>query len=152
MTERAAHAKALFEDGLNCAQAAFAAFSDLTGIDYETSLRLSSSFGGGMGRMREVCGALSGIFLAAGALWGDYDPRDNGAKKEHYARIQALAAAFREENGDILCRNILGLKTAGPDDPTPAARTREYYASRSCGDCVASAVEILERAIAEAAE
>ena len=111
------------------------------------ALRLSSSFGGGMGRMREVCGALSGAFLAAGVLWGSYDPTDAAAKKAHYARIQQIAAEFREENGDILCRNILGLKTAGPDDPTPAARTREYYASRSCGDCVASAAAILQRMI-----
>ena len=149
---RGEKAKALFEEGYNCAQAVFCAFADEMGMEVDQAAKLVSTMGGGMGRMREVCGALSGIFLAAGALWGDYDPRDNGAKKEHYARIQALAAAFREENGDILCRNILGLKTAGPDDPTPAARTREYYASRSCGDCVASAVEILERAIAEAAE
>ena len=147
MTDRAAYAKQRFEEGLNCAQAVFAAFSDITGIDEDMSLRLSSSFGGGMGRMREVCGALSGAFLVAGVLWGNYDPTDGAAKKAHYARIQQIAAEFREENGDILCRNILGLKTAGPDDPTPAARTREYYASRSCGDCVASAAAILQRMI-----
>ena len=88
-------AKALFMDGCNCAQAAFCAFCDVTGLEKELAMRLSSSFGGGMGRLREVCGALSGIFMAAGILYGYDDLTDKSLKTDHYERIQELAARFR---------------------------------------------------------
>ena len=90
----AGKAMGLFLDGYNCAQSVFTAFCDLHGMDEKEALRLSSSFGGGMGRMREVCGALSGIFMAAGLLYGYDSPDDKDAKTEHYRRIQELAGAF----------------------------------------------------------
>ncbi len=87
------------------------------GLDLETALRLSSSFGGGMGRLREVCGAVSGMFMVAGLKYGYSDPHDKPAKAEHYKRIQDLAAEFRDENGSIVCRELLASSRAVPTAP-----------------------------------
>lgn len=135
-------AKELFESGCNCAQAVFLAFSDLTGLERETSLKLSSSFGGGMGRMREVCGALSGMFMAAGVLYGTTDASTGEEKAAHYARIRELAAAFREQHGSILCRELLGIAPDG--NPAPSPRTKQYYEVRPCAGFCYDAAKILE--------
>lgn len=139
-------ARQLFENGCNCAQAVFLAFSDLTGVERESALRLSSSFGGGMGRLREVCGAVSGMFMAAGLLYGTTDTATQEEKAAHYARIQALAAAFREKHGTILCRELLGIDANG--NPTPDARTPEYYKSRPCSQICYDAAQVLDDYIA----
>lgn len=136
-------AKALFCEGYNCAQAVFAAFCDEMGLEFETALRLSSSFGGGMGRLREVCGAVSGMFMVAGMLRGYSDPKDKAAKAEHYALVQTLAKRFEEENQSIICRELLGLSVK-KEAPTPEERTREYYKKRPCAELVACAAEILD--------
>ena len=144
---RAEAAAENFLNGCNCAQSVLLAFSDLTGLDDATAMRLASGFGGGMARMREVCGALSGMFMAAGLLYGSdgLNPAEKGAQ---YLRLQALAAEFREKHGSILCRELLaGVKTDG--SPLPAPRTPEYYAERPCAVYVASAAEILENDIKE---
>lgn len=141
-------AMALFEEGYNCAQSVFLAFADLHGIDERTAAALSSSFGGGMGRLREVCGAVSGMFLTLGILYGYDDPKAKEEKTEAYARVQELAAAFEEKNGSIICRELLGLSVK-KEAPTPEARTKEYYQKRPCKELVGDAAEILERYIAE---
>jgi len=133
----------LFLDGCNCAQAVFTAFSDVTGIDEKTSLKLSSSFGGGIGRLREVCGACSGMFMVAGVLYG---PTDNATKEErgkHYAQIQEMAEMFKEKNGSIICREILQNRSLSKGT-TPTERTDDFYKSRPCLKCVADAAEIME--------
>lgn len=142
MTRRE-HAMQLFEEGYNCAQSVFLAFEDLHGIDRETAARLSSSFGGGMGRLREVCGAVSGMFMTAGVLYGYDDPKASTEKSEHYGRIQELAKAFEEKNGSIVCRELLGLEVKR-ETPVPEARTAEYYKKRPCKELVGDAAEILE--------
>ncbi len=148
-TEQKKHqAMKLFNSGLNCAQATFVAFCEETGMDRETAMRISSSFGGGIGRMREVCGAVSGVAMAAGMLYGGYDPLDQEAKMRHYAFVQGIAERFRMENGTIICRELLDLP-AGPDDPMPAARTETYYRNRPCAEYVGCAAAILESAIRE---
>ena len=139
-------AKHFFENGHNCAQAVFLAFSDLTGVERESALRLSSSFGGGMGRLREVCGAVSGMFMAAGLLYGTTDAATQEEKAAHYARIQVLAAAFREKHGTILCRELLGIDADG--NPTPDARTPKYYKNRPCSQLCYDAAQILDDYIA----
>lgn len=136
----------LFSEGYNCAQAVFLAYADKFDIDQETAAKLAASFGGGMGRLREVCGAVSGMFMVAGVLFGYDDPKASEEKKEHYARIQELAAKFKEENGSIICRELLGLG-AGADNPTPEIRTAEYYKKRPCKELVAMAADILEEYI-----
>lgn len=115
-------------------------------MDLETALKLSSSFGGGMGRLREVCGAVTGMFMVAGILYGYSDPKDSEAKAEHYELIQALAAKFREDNGSIICRELLGLPD-GADSPIPEERTEDYYARRPCSELVVHAAKILDEHI-----
>ncbi len=143
MEDKAVIAEELFRQGYNCSQAVVAAFSEELGIDRETALRLSSSFGGGMGRLREVCGAVSGMFMVAGLRYGYSDPKDSAAKAEHYRRIQALAERFKEENGLIVCRELLGLKS-GPDNPVPEQRTPGYYQKRPCAELVKCAAAIIQ--------
>ena len=138
---RAEKAAQLFLQGYNCAQAVAVSFCDLMGMDAHTVAKLSSSFGGGMGRMREVCGAVSGMLMVVGVLYG-YDQADGDeAKKAHYTLVQELAGQFREQNGSIICREIL---KNPPSDPAPSPRTAQYYAQRPCARMVYSAALILE--------
>ena len=136
----------LFLGGYNCAQSVLVAFSDLTGLDADFSAKFSSSFGGGMGRMREVCGAVSGMLMVAGLLYGYDTPGDDAVKKAHYARVQYLAGRFREEVGSIVCREIL---KNPPSDPNPSPRTAQYYAQRPCARMVLLAGQILDDYIKE---
>lgn len=140
-------AKEYFKKGYNCAQAVLLAFAEECGLDEKTAAVMASSFGGGMGRLREVCGCVSGMFLAAGLLYGYSDPNDAEAKKEHYARIQQLGEAFRKENGSIVCRELLGLSVQ-TEPPTPEARTEQYYKKRPCVELVGCAAGILAEYIA----
>lgn len=141
-------AKKLFLEGYNCSQSVFLAFEDKYDMDHSMAMKLSSSFGGGMGRLREVCGAVSGMFMVAGLLYGYDEPKNFEAKSEHYARIQELAGEYSDRNGSIVCREILGLGK-GKDDPVPSRRTQEYYKKRPCPDLVAMAAAIMEEYIRE---
>ncbi len=143
--DHATHAAELFTEGYNCAQAVAAAFADLTGIDEKTAARTVSGFGGGFGRLREVCGAVSGMTWVVSILYGYDDPNEVAGKAELYTRIQQLAGEFQENSGSIICREIL----KDPSTlPTPEIRTPEYYASRPCARMVYTAAAILERYIA----
>ncbi len=136
-------AEELFCEGYNCAQAVFLTFAEDLGLEKETALRLSSSFGGGMGGLREVCGAVSGMFMAAGLAQGYTGKKVPEEKKEHYARIQRMAEEFSKENGSLICRELLGL--AKGDTPMPQERTREYYKKRPCGELCGCAAAIAAR-------
>ncbi len=131
-----------FHQGYNCAQSVMAAFSSEMGMDFDTAIKVSSSFGGGMGRLREVCGAVSGMFMVAGVVCGYANPDDNAAKSEHYKLIQQLAAQFKAQNGSIICRELLGLNK-GADSPVPESRTPEYYKKRPCAELVGIAAKII---------
>ncbi len=137
--EREELARRNFTTGYNCAQSVVRAFDDVFeehGVDPETAALLASPLGGGMGRMREVCGAVSGMLLVLGLAEGYNDPEAFDAKKELYEKAQALAGAFKDENGSIICRELLGLD-AGPSEATPEKRTESYYGSRPCAELVA---------------
>ncbi len=136
----------LFMHDYNCAQAVAVAFCDMTGMEEKFAARLASSFGGGMGRLREVCGAVSGMLMVAGVLYGYDDVTDEQVKKEHYALVQELCGKFREEAGSIICREIL---KNPPTDPTPSPRTAEFYKVRPCARLVLLAGQILDAYIAE---
>lgn len=138
-------AEELFVEGYNCAQAVALAFSDKTGLDKETTLKIASSFGGGFGRLREVCGAVSGMCMVAGLLYGYDDVSDKNAKMNHYALIQELAGKFSEEAGSIVCRELLGKK--GKENPMPEDRTKEYYKTRPCARMVGLAARIMQEYI-----
>ena len=133
-----------FREGYNCAQSVLLAFADLVGLDDKTALKLSSSFGGGMGRLREVCGAVSAMFMIAGFLRGYTSPNNDIAKAEHYKLIQELAEEFKSKCGTIICREILGLDE-GSDSYIPSVRTEQYYEERPCENCIKIASEIIER-------
>ncbi len=147
VNERGKLALDLFNDGCNCAQAVFCAFDDLMGIDRETALRLSSSMGGGMGRLREVCGAVSGMFLVAGVLYGYSDLEDAKSKSDHYKRIRTLANRFIELHPSIICRDILGAEAEKGGEP--AVRDAKYKHERPCYACVEDAARLMAEMIAE---
>ena len=137
----------LFVQGYNCAQAVAVAYCDVTGLEPQFAAKMASSFGGGMGRLREVCGAVSGMLMVAGLLYGYSDPGEGDAnKKAHYSLVQELAGKFREEVGSIVCREIL---QNPPSDPNPTPRTAEFYAKRPCARLVILAAKILDSYIAE---
>ena len=147
MTRREA-AMANFMKGYNCSQSVVLAFADMFDIDEATLSKLSSSFGGGMGRLREVCGSVSGMFMVAGLLYGYDGPETGQLKADHYARIQELARRFEEKHGSIVCRELLGLSVRH-DVPVPEARTSEYYKKRPCPEMIGDAAEILEQFLDE---
>ncbi len=139
----AEQAKAYFEEGCNCAQAVTLAFADEMGLERDAAARMASSFGGGLGRLREVCGCVSGMALAAGALYGYSDPKAKTAKADHYALIQKLTGRFRERAGSIICRELLaGINS--DTNPVPEERTESYYQKRPCADLAYLAAQILE--------
>jgi len=146
MINHSQKAMGLFKEGYNCSQSIFLAFSDIINLDEETMLKISSSFGGGMGRLRGVCGAVSGMFMVLGYLYGYSEPKAYQEKTEHYKLIQAFADKFKNENGSIICRELLGLEK-GPDNPTPEKRTDAYYKKRPCGELIGYAAKILEEYI-----
>ena len=138
------YAAELFLMGYNCAQAVAVAYCDITGLKPEFAAKMASSFGGGMGRMREVCGAVSGMLMVAGLLYGYDGPDDGDLNMGHYALVQELAGKFREQAGSIVCREIL---KNPPSDPKPTPRTEEFYKQRPCARMVVLACEILDEYI-----
>ena len=143
---RADEAERLFRQGYNCSQSVFAAFSDIVGMSTEQAAKVASPFGAGFGKMREVCGAVSGMTMLAGYLLGYTDPSDQTGKKALYAKVQAICHAFEETEGSLICRELLGLKK-GEDLDEPAVRTEEYYNSRPCVRACRRAAQIVEQCI-----
>lgn len=139
-------AEELFLQGYNCAQSVFAAFSDITGIDEQKAIKLTSGFGAGMGALRDTCGAVTGLFMAADMLYGYESPTDAEGKAAHYALIRSLAEEFRNINGSIMCRDLLA---NCPKAQQPMDRTDEYYGVRPCTRLVKDAAAILDRLIEE---
>lgn len=146
---RADKAKELFIEGYNCSQAVAAAFCDLIGMDEKTVVRLVSGYGGGMGRMREVCGAFSGVVFIISALYGYDEKQDFEGKKQLYSIIQELAGRFRKEHGTIVCRELLGLDKNSAVSPVPEKRTEEFFKKRPCPEIIYTAAKILEEYLKE---
>lgn len=143
MSEKTEKAKELFKSGYNCSQSVLGVFCEELGLDFETAVKISSSFGGGMGRMREVCGTVSGMFMAAGLAFSD-----KVSKAELYQIVQELAKRFKDKNGSIICRELLqGVENS--TSPTPSERTTEYYKKRPCIELVGDSVEIFEEFLKE---
>ena len=153
MKEHGAIAERLFREGYNCAQAVLIAFCDETGLDEKTAAMIASSFGGGLGRLREVCGTVSAAAMVLGMLRGYADPSDHTAKKAHYQLVREFAARFREAEGDIVCRALLARANAAPQTTAPGgepeARTPEYYQKRPCPMLAWCAGTILDEILAE---
>ncbi|MCM1038802.1 MAG: C-GCAxxG-C-C family protein [Roseburia sp.] len=140
---RVAYAVSLFESGYNCAQSVFAAYADLFGMDFSTALKMSGAMGGGVGRMREICGTVSAMALLAGLKEGNDDPDNEEAKEHIYALVRHMSARFKEKQNTIICRELLGIEGM-EESARPSVRTPEFYASRPCGRIIACAAEIIE--------
>ena len=144
MIDHADLARELFMKGYNCAQAVFCAFGDMTGLDIDTAAKLASSFGGGLGRLREVCGTVSGAALVLGIVRGYSTPGDQEVKAAHYRTVQEFARRFSEQNGSIICRELLagtGATTGGEPEP----RTPDFYKKRPCPELAWCAARILDQ-------
>lgn len=137
-------AKQNFMNGYNCSQAVLLAFCEDFGLEKETALKISEPFGGGMGRMREVCGTVTGMFMVLGLAMGNSDAKDGSTKKNVYKSVQELAEKFKEDNGSIICRELLGLQKANKESYVPSERTNEYYKKRPCPELCKYAADILE--------
>ena len=140
--ERIEMAVSLFKEGFNCSQSVVAAFADKYGFTREQALKMSASFGGGIGRMRETCGAACGLFLLAGLETGATEGADRNGKAANYALVQELAEEFKQRNGALRCADLLGLSKKEPVVSTPEARTDQYYAKRPCVKMVEEAARI----------
>ncbi len=147
MGQRTEKAKELFLQGYNCSQAVLGAFCEDIGLEFETAIKLSSSFGGGMGQLREVCGAVSALFMIAGFKKGYTSPTDKEAKTEHYKRIQNLAKQFTQKRGSIICRDLLTMKPTGTVEHHN--RDEKYYQSRPCLVLVEEAALLAEQFLEE---
>ena len=148
MLSRVEEAVKTFESGYNCAQSVFATYADLFGIDKETALKMSSSMGGGIGRMREVCGVVSAMALLAGLKEGNTDPENEEAKETIYLLTRQMADKFKEKHGTIICRELLGIDGM-EKSAKPSERTDSYYNSRPCSKLVATAAGIVEEMLLE---
>lgn len=142
-------ARELFLQGYNCSQSVFCPFAEDYGLDMKTALKVSASFGGGIGRMRETCGALCGAAMVLGMEKGQTEPGDNQQKQMNYKAVQDMAARFKEMNGSTKCSELLNLRKNSPIVSVPDERTAEYYKTRPCLRMVESAVGILEDLLAE---
>ena len=140
--ERIEMAVSLFKEGFNCSQSVVVAFADKYGFTREQALKMSASFGGGIGRMRETCGAACGLFLLAGLETGATEGADRNGKAANYALVQELAEEFKQRNGALRCADLLGLSKKEPVVSTPEARTDQYYAKRPCVKMVEEAARI----------
>lgn len=137
-------AKQNFLNGYNCSQAVLLAFCEDFGLEKETALKISEPFGGGMGRMREVCGTVTGMFMVIGLAMGNDNSKDNTTKKNVYKSVQELATKFKEDNGSIICRELLGFQKNNKESYVPSERTKEYYKKRPCPELCKYAADILE--------
>lgn len=142
-------AKQNFMNGYNCSQAVLLAFCEDFGLEKETALKISEPFGGGMGRMREVCGTVTGMFMVLGLAMGNSDAKDGSTKKNVYKSVQELAEKFKQDNGSIICRELLGLQKANKESYVPSERTTEYYKKRPCPELCKYAADILEEYLKE---
>ena len=142
-SERERIARAYFRDGYNCCQSVLLAFKDIIGLPEETIATFGSGFGGGMGRLREVCGSVSGMTFMAGIISPATCPGNMDQRTANYALVQEFAAAFRDIHGSIVCREILQLRAGQKDSPRPEARTAEYYTKRPCERVIGDAARII---------
>ncbi len=143
MGQKGELARSLFESGYNCCQAVAGAFFEEAGMEFDVLMQIAASFGGGVGGMREVCGAVSAMALIAGAVSGYILPKTVEEKQAHYALVQKLAEALRNKHGSIICRTLLGEKEGTPGRP-PRERTPQYYKERPCPKIVMDAADILQ--------
>lgn len=142
---KAEKAVELFKSGYNCSQAVVGAFCEDFGIDFDTAMKMSEAFGGGMGRMRLTCGAVSGMFMLVGMKYSKAQGGDLETRKLVYKTVQEMAEEFKNKNGSITCAELLGNTIPKDNGSNPTPRTEEFYKKRPCIGCVADCAEIAEK-------
>ena len=145
MEDRAQKAKELFMSGYNCSQAVVGAFADLFGMDTNTAMRFAEGLGGGMGRMRLTCGAVSAMSLIAGLKMSKGEACDVKTRSEIYEKVRQMADEFKEKNGSIICAELLGIALPADNGSSPEKRTEQFYKKRPCADCVYDCAKIIEK-------
>lgn len=145
MGKRAEKAREFFFQGYNCTQSVVGAFADLFDLDFKTAMRFADGLGGGMGRMRLTCGAVSAMALIAGLELSSGEPKDLDNRAVVYAKVREMAEEFRQKNGSIICRELLGNSAPKDDGARPEERTQQYYKKRPCPNCIYDCAEIIEK-------
>lgn len=143
-TERA---RDLFLEGYNCSQSVFCAFCHRFGLDEETAKKISAGLGGGVGRMREVCGAVSASAMVLGSVCAPTDGKDSESKKKNYDLVREFSERFTQKHSSVVCRDLLKLPVKMEETAKPDDRTAEYYKKRPCLKVVEDAAEILTEII-----
>lgn len=138
-------AKELFKSGYNCSQSVVGAYSDLFGMDPQTAMRFAEGFGGGMGRMRSTCGAVSAMFMLVGLKMSKGIASDVETRTKIYETVRKMAAEFENENGSIICADLLGLNKPSDESAKPEERSEQYYKKRPCVECVGDCAAIVEK-------
>lgn len=141
--ERRESAMEIFRRGYNCCQAVLLAFEDVTGLDSNALVKIGSGLGGGVARMRDVCGTVSGMAIVCGFICPSDDPQDQSRRKACYELVQKLAGEFRDLNGSVVCRELLGLESPGWQKPEPSARSAQFYKKRPCEQLVGDSAAII---------
>lgn len=147
MSDRTEKAVELFKSGFNCSQSVFAAYADIFGMDEETALKVSAGLGGGVGRSREVCGAVCGAAMLAGLACGATEGGDREGKQHCYEVVREIMDEFKKTNGSVICRELLGLENGKNTGAGPEERTPEYYKKRPCVRLVEDAALAVEKVL-----
>lgn len=142
---RADKAEELFKSGYNCSQSVIGAFAEDLGLDFNTAMKISEGFGGGMGRMRLTCGAVAGMVMAIGMIMSDGEAGDLKTREAIYGTVQKTAREFEEMNGSIVCGDLLGINRPKDNGAKPTERTEDFYKKRPCSGCVRDCVTIAEK-------
>lgn len=147
--ERDRMAREYFRDGYNCCQSVLLAFKDVIDLPADKIAAISAGFGGGMGRLREICGAMSASVFMAGVISPSSEPSNHAERTANYALVQQFAARFREEQGSIVCRELLGIRSGQKESPAPSERTGQWYTSRPCERIVGAAARMIAEKLEE---
>lgn len=135
----------LFKLGYNCSQAVVGAYADAFGVDADLALKMSEGFGGGMGRMRLTCGAVSGMAFICGLKYSNAVAGDTDTRTKIYETVREMSKEFENKNGSIECATLLGLNAEKDSGARPEERTKEYYKKRPCVECVRDCAMIIEK-------
>lgn len=143
--DRVSKAVENFKSGCNCSQSILCAYADLFGMDQETAMRVAEGFGGGMGRMRLTCGAVSGMFMLAGLKFSRAQAADLETRTKVYDMVQKMAEDFKDMNGSIICADLLGINLPKDKGAVPTKRDDEFYKKRPCVACIEDCAKIVEK-------
>lgn len=143
--DRVQKAVDLFKSGCNCSQSVICAYSDVFDMDEHTAMRVSEGFGGGMGRMRSVCGAVSGMFMLAGLKYSKGVPKDIETRTKVYSVVQQMAKDFKEKNGSIVCGDLLGINLPKDTGAVPTERSADFYKKRPCIGCISDCAGLVQK-------